>query len=231
MLELLLAAMLTGFVVIGIVAFLRQGLAMYYYDRARVMINRDIRSFTNQIDVDAVTANGFYIYPDFNTRYDASSVPPELLRADGQAGDFLVLVYLDPAQASTGASMVTRLIGYYREVTNATLNTGPVHRFDTAAPGYPTPLPSGGVNFATTPLYQILSTYVTGSASSYPIVTQLAQGLATNAPPQTTPTPRLFYNFVNQSVMINAQMSESLTERGVMSQSGNTYNFSVSPRG
>jgi hypothetical protein len=31
--------------------------------------------------------------------------------------------------------------------------------------------------------------------------------------------------------MIDAQISESLTEVGTTSQTGNTYNFTVSPRG
>src|SRR6185295_9864088 len=93
--------------------------------------------------------------------------------ANGQVGDFLVLVYTDPAQSSLGISMITKLVGYYREVTNTTLNTGPVHRFSIDLSAAP-------VNAKSAPMYTIVSNAVTGTASSYPIVTQLAQGLAIN---------------------------------------------------
>jgi prepilin-type N-terminal cleavage/methylation domain-containing protein len=213
--ESLMAVTVMGLASVGIIAFLRQGMLMYYADRARVMINRDIRSFTTQIDSDAVTANYFCLYQDFTTR---------TLKSDGEVGDFLVLVYTDPNAATTGISMITELIGYYREVTNTTLNSGPVHRFDIKL------APANYVN-ATTGMTTILTNLVTGGVSSYPIVTQLAQGLATNTDGTTAVTPALFYNFKNRCVMIDTQIAESLTETGTTSQTGNTYNFTVSPRG
>jgi hypothetical protein len=219
--ETLIAMSLVGLTAVGAVAFLRQGLRMYYADRARVMINRDIRSFTSMLDTDAVTANFFCLYPNFTTRSTGSPAVDAAV-ADGQVGDFLVLVFTDPSQTSFGISLITRLVGYYREVTDAATNSGPVHRFE--------------VNFATpidvksAPMFTILNNYVTGTAASYPIVTQLAQGLATNTTGAAV-TPALFYNFKNRSVMVDAQISQSLTERGTTSQTGNTYNFTVSPRG
>lgn len=224
MLEVMVAVTVMGLATVGIASFMRQALMMYYSVRAEHMINRDIRGFTNQIARDAVTANFFCIYPDFNTRSTTvSSVVSDASVVDGQVGDFLVLVYVDPAQASTGTSMVTRLVGYYREVTNTTLNTGPVHRFEINL--------STPVDAKASPMYSILNTYVTGSISSYPILTQVAQGIATNTAAQTVATPPLFYNRLNRSVMVSAQISASLTEKGVSAQTGNTYNFTVSPRG
>lgn len=224
MLEVMVAVTVMGLATVGIASFMRQALMMYYSVRAEHMINRDIRGFTNQLARDAVTANFFCIYPDFNTRSTTvASVVSDASVVDGQVGDFLVLVYVDPAQASTGTSMVTRLVGYYREVTNTTLNTGPVHRFEINL--------STPVDAKVSPMYTILNTYVTGSISSYPILTQVAQGIATNTATQTVATPPLFYNRLNRSVMVSAQISASLTEKGVSAQTGNTYNFTVSPRG
>lgn len=228
LIETLMATAVLGLATIGIVIFVRHALKLYYMDRARTMVNRDIRSFTSQLDNDAVTANYFCIYPGFSTR---SSGTTDLSVADGQVGDFLVLIYTDPAQTSAGNNVITRIVGYYREITDTTLNTGPVHRFDTARPGWSPAIPTAGVDMKSAPMYQIINTYVTGSAASYPIVTQLAQGLATNAGGAATPTPALFYNVGGRSIMVNAQVSESLSERGATSQTGNTYNFSVSPRG
>ena len=222
--ESLMAVTVMGLAAVGIIAFLRQGMKMYYTDRARTMINRDIRSFTTQMDTDAVTANMFVLYKDFNTRSSGSPAVDAAL-ADGQAGDFLVLIYTDPAQTSNGVSMITELVGYYREVTNTTLNSGPVHRFDIKL------TPANYVDIKSAPMFTILNNLVTGSISSYPIVTQLAQGLAISTSGTPTVTPALFYNFGNRSVMIDTQIAESLTETGTTSQTGNTYNFTVSPRG
>jgi prepilin-type N-terminal cleavage/methylation domain-containing protein len=222
--ETLIAVTIMGFATVGIVAFMRQGVRLYYADRARLMINRDIRAFTSQMDTDGVESNFYRIYPSFTTTSTGTgSATADAAVSDGQVGDYLVLVFTDPASTSKGISMITKLVGYYREVTNTTLNTGPVHRFSID-------LSSSPVNAASAPMYTILANAVTGSASSYPIVTQLAQGLATNATGATA-TPALFYNLKNRSIMINAQITESLTELGNVTQTGNTYNFAVSPRG
>lgn len=231
LIETLLAVTIMGFATVGIVAFIGTGLKMYYADRARLLINRDIRTFTAKLDSDAVTANFFCIYPDFSTRSNVSGgVTVDAVLADGEVGDFLVLVYTDPSSTSLGVSLVTRLVGYYREITSSitttdpetgatvTRNSGPVRRFDIDLSGAP-------VNIKSAPFYTLLSNAVTGGVSSYPIVEQLAQDQA------STGTPRLFYNFANRSVMVNAQIAESLTEQGTASQTGNTYNFTVSPRG
>lgn len=219
----MIASTVMALVVAGMVSTFGQGSKVYYMDRARLMINRDIRTFTSSIDTDAVTANFFVLYPNFATRSTTvSGVTTDAAVVNGQVGDFLVLVYTDPSQTSYGVSMINRLVGYYRDVTNVTLNSGPVHRFDLTLA---TP-----VNITSAPMYTIINNAVTGTAASYPIVTQLAQGLATNAS-GTTVTPALFYNFQNRSIMIDTQISESLTEVGSTSQTGNTYNFTVSPRG
>jgi len=222
--EILMAVAIMGFATIGIGAFLRQALMIYYSVRAEHIISREVRGVTGRLAMDAVTANYFCLYPDFTKRTAlAEGVVVDGSLVDGQVGDFLVLVYVDPARASTGASMITKLVGYYREVTNTTLNIGPVRRFEI-------PL-STPVDAKSAPMYQILNTYVKGSISSYPVLSQLAEGLSANTETQTVTTPPLFYNRLNRSVMIRAQISASLTEKGGSAQTGNTYNFTISPRG
>ncbi len=223
--EMLMAVGIMGLVSAVMVSFTKQAMKLYYADTARLKINHDIRAFTTQMDTDAVTANYFLIYPGFGSLTTGSgSTLADASVTDGGVGDLLVLVYTDPAQAATGTSMITELIGYYRQITDTTLNNGPVHRFDIPIS------PSVAANSA--PMYQIINTYVTGSASSpaYHIVTQLAQGLENNAAQNAT-TPALFYNRQNRSIIINAQVSELQSEQGASTQVGNTYNFTVSPRG
>lgn len=222
LLETLLAVSILAIATVGIMSFFIQGTKMYYSDRASLIINRDIRTFTAKLDTDAVTSNYFRIYPDFSTRVDSNGNDQSVVY--GQVGDMAVFIYTDPSQTQYGISLITRLVGYYREVTNTTLNTGPVHRFDIDLSANP-------VNSLNINIGALLNQKVTGSASSYPIVTQIAQGLATSTT-SSTPTPKLFYNFVNRSVMVAAQISESLNETQLStSRTGNTYNFTISPRG
>ena len=225
LIELMVALAIISITMAGVVLFMHQGLKMYYLDRGRTMVNRDMRSFTSQLDDDAVTSNYFRIYTDFATRVTSGGADAAV--ADGQVGDFVVFVFTTPDASAGGVGRITRLVGYYREITDTTNNTGPVHRFDVST--ITTALPSG-VDPRTTTLGAVINTYVTGTASSYPVVTQLAEGLATNSS-GTTATPALFYDWQNRSVMINAQVSEYLSETGTTSQTGSTYNFTVSPRG
>ena len=221
MAEILVAVVIMGLLGSGMVSFLKQATLMYYADRARFMISNDVRSFTARLDTDAVTANFFCIYPGFSNRSTTvGSVTSDAAVSDGEVGDFLVLVYTDPA--STGTSMINKLIGYYREITNASLNTGPVHRFEINI--------SPAVAANSSAMYQLVNTYVTGTVSSYPTITQISQGLELNNALNTT-TPALFYNRQNRSILVSAQVSALLSEEGNGSQTGNTYNFTVSPRG
>jgi len=221
--EMMMALAIMGLVSAGVVAFVHQALLTYYGSRGRLMINNDVRAITNKMDTDAVTANYFCIYPGFSSRTTGSGATlADAAVADGGVGDMLVLVYTDPAQSTSGVSMINRLVGYYREVTNATLNTGPVRRFDITI--------SPAVSAASAPMYSILNTYVTGTIGSYPQLTSIAQGLENNAALNAT-TTSLFYNYQNRSILVSAQLSELVAEKGSGNQVGNTYNFTVSPRG
>jgi len=218
--EIMVATTILGVVTLGIVTFLFQGSKIYYRDRAALIINRDIRTLTSALDTDAVTSNFFRVYADFSSRVNSSSADAAV--RSGEIGDMVVFVFTDPSTTNNGANFVNRLVGYYREVTNTSLNTGPVHRFDvTVSP-----------SVQTDNIGALLNTKVTGAAATYPIVTQIAQGNSSNTDGTSTAVTKLFYNYKNHSAMIAAQISESLNEVQLStSQMGNTYNFSVSPRG
>jgi len=221
--EMMTAVAIMGLVSAGVIAFVHQALLTYYSSRARLMINNEVRVITTKIDTDAVTANYFCIYPAFSSRTTGSgSTLADASVADGGVGDMLVLVYTDPAQTSSGVSMINRIVGYYRQITNSTLNTGPVRRFDITI--------SPAISASSAPMYTLLNTYVTGTITSYPEITSIAQGLENNAALNAT-TPALFYNFQNRSIIISAQLSELTAETGTSNTAGNTYNFTVSPRG
>lgn len=85
-------------------------------DQGKLSINRDIRSFTNELSDNGTEASLFTIYKSFTDR-SASG--------DGASGDFLVLEIRD----DTDSSLVKKLVGYYRATSNVS-TPGPVQTFE-----------------------------------------------------------------------------------------------------
>lgn len=201
--EMLVTMGLMGLVTVGLLRFTIQALNIYYYDGGRLMVNKDIRTFTSDLATDAVASNYFRIYPDFQTRTTPVT--------DGNSGEFLVLVFTD-TNTSTGAAVITQLVGYYRDPVNPSDPTslGPVRKFNSLI----------ATADQTTDLPTLLTSYApTSAAHSNPVVIQLAQGLADG---------NLFYDYYDRSVMIRGQ----IVEHGNQTRNAvNTYNFTVSPRG
>lgn len=202
--EIMVAVGLLGLVIGGVLRFAIQSLNTYLYDSGRLMVNRDMRTFTGSLARDAVASNYFRIYPDFQTR--------SAFVTDGTSGDFLVLAFTD-INSTAGTYYITQLIGYYRDPSNPNdpASLGPVRRFS--------------VNIATADRTKDLPTLVaqyvpTNTATSNPVVIQLAQGLSDGS---------LFYDYRDRSVMVRGQIVDygSRGARAAIS----TYNFTVSPRG
>ena len=209
--EMMVALAIMGLAAVGILRFLIQGLNIYHYDQGRITVNKDIRSFTEELTTNAVYSNYFRIYPNFSSRSNTvGSVTTDAWVNDGQSGDFLLLIFAD-TDATTGKTTINRLIGYYR-VPTAAGQSGPVRKFDVAI--------SPAVDPTVTPIYSILNTNVpTSTANTNRQVLQLAQGLSNGT---------LFYNFYDRSVMVKGQIIEQGDQRR---RAINTYNFTVSPRG
>lgn len=214
--EVMVTVFIVSLVIIGVIGFTRFGLNLYAYETGRLKVNRDIRTFTQQMATNAEYANGFALFKSFtgdrSSGTDATGNPVSTKLKDGDSGDFLVLysVYSDP---NTGAEQIQRLIGYYRDPSdsNDPTSPGPVRKFDT-----------GNFPPSSLPLCTLLDTYQKAeNHSGNPIVVQLATGSTAN-------NGLLFYDFKESSIMIKGQITESgsLNENAV-----NTYNFTVSPRG
>jgi prepilin-type N-terminal cleavage/methylation domain-containing protein len=203
LLEILITVGLVGLITVGVLRFTIQSLNIYFYDSGRLMVNKDIRTFTSDLATDAVASNYFRIYPDFQTRTAAVT--------DGNSGEFLVLIYTE-SNTTTGAILITNLVGYYRDPVdlNDPASLGPVRKFNVA-------IATADQNKT---LPDLLTQYApTSAAHSNPVVIQLAQGLSDG---------NLFYDYYDRSIMIRGQ----IVERGNQVKSAvNTYNFTVSPRG
>jgi len=206
-----------GLAMVGCLGFLIQSLKSYSYDTSKLFVNRDIRTFTNELTDNATYANYFLIFPSFSG--DRSSTDPttgvtsDTSVNDGLSGDLLVLVYKDDtinSDGSTNDTKVKRLIGYYRyaDPTSAsdTSGQGPVRTFDiTISPS------------SSAPVWSLLPNVSTMKTN--PLVLQLSVGLADQ---------KLFYNYYDRSIMVKGQIFHAgkLTKDAT-----NIYNFTVSPRG
>jgi len=215
--ELMIAASLSLIVIGGVTTFVIYSGRMIFVTNEKIRINDDIRDLTNQMTDVARDANLFMIYPDF--RSDKSR--PQYT---GETGDLLVLVFQDEGYPESPGVVrrITRVVGYFRD--RGEENRGPVRRFDTRQiwpNGIPHPAGSD-VNPRTAQplnLEQILGrNEITGAQNSFPVVVELARGLANQS---------LFYNHLGRSVVVNAQIIRG----SVVKEVTDTYNFTISPRG
>lgn len=210
MIELMIASTILLIMVTAVLGLFINMMKSYKYNTFRLSINRDVRTFTNELTDTATFANYFIILSDFNTRTVGAS-PDEVLAylADGESGDCLLLVFKDPADDTK----ISRLVGYYHDPDSAGL--GPIRKFDTSFSPSVTGTQLWTLMPSTTTLHtnpDVISAGTIGRANG------------------TTTVSKLFYNFFNRSIMIKGQINyvsnDGLTRRAV-----STYNFTVSPRG
>lgn len=213
--EILIASTIALMVMVGLMSFFIQSLNIYHYDSGKIRVNRDLRALTSEMSETATFANYALIYPSFTSRTQmvtvtnpvtgvttTSGVPLQV--EDGQSGDLLVLVYVDPDDDR----LIQRMVGYFRSPIdpNDPNSEGPVRRFDL------TYSPSSSL-----PAVNLLP--AVNTMNNWPEVIELSRGLSNG---------RLFHNFYGRSVMIRGQ----IFHRGDLNRRAtNTYNFTVSPRG
>jgi len=205
--EMMVVVGIMGLIFSGVLSFTFQAMKIYFYDGGRLMVNKDMRTFTTALANDAVASNYFRIYPNFQTR--------TAFVTDGTSGDFLILAFTN-TDNSTGNFFITNLVGYYRDADPANpTSLGPVRRFS--------------VTIASADQSKDLATLIglyipTSATSSYPAVIQLAQGLSNGS---------LFYDYRDRSVMVRGQIVDYGNNLEVSTNTSraavNTYNFTVSP--
>lgn len=208
--ETLIATTVMGIATTAILGLFINMMKSYKYNAFRLQINRDVRTFTNELSDTATYANYFVILTDFSTR-TTGAVGSEVLAsmADGESGDCLLLVFKDP----TDDSKIQRMIGYYHDPDAD--GYGPIRKFDLSFS------PSSSVTSIWT-LMPATSTLHTNDD----IISAGTVGKATG----TSTSGRLFYNFNARSVMVKGQINYISTD-GLTRRAVSTYNFTVSPRG
>ncbi len=208
--EVMVATAILSLVVVMILSLFINLMKSYKYNSFRLSINRDIRTFTNELTDTATYANYFVILDDFSTRTTGPEGSEVLATMGvGESGDCLLLIFKDPADDTK----IQRLIGYYHDPDSDGL--GPVRKFDT------TFSPSS----SSTQLWTLMP--ATSTLHTNPdIISAGIVGRATG----TSSVRKLFYNFFNRSVMVKGQINYVSTD-GLTRRAVSTYNFTVSPRG
>jgi len=114
--ELLIGMTISTVVLGGTISLFLMGSTTAANGTGRLLINRDIRNFTNEMIENARYADYFKTYTSYTDRTEQN---------DGGSGDFLVLVHRDV----TDPDKISRIIGYYRYTISVGAE-GPVLMFD-----------------------------------------------------------------------------------------------------
>lgn len=213
--EVLIAMTLTGMVLVA-VAQMTIGIGRMNFDSvAKLLINRDVRAFTNQLSQAGRSAREYRVYDSMENLVE---------RQSGQSGDLLVLVWADPLPlddpniGSAQEYYYRSVIIFARTIDDFTSNIGPVIRLER------TFLPAGtsdAVLSTTTTIQDITRGMLDGTAPnvSRREVLELTRGLADS---------RLFFHGrTGRSIVINGEIFHNNRAREVT----NTYNFTITPRG
>jgi len=208
--ELLVATTILALSVTAILGLFVNLMKSYKYNTFRLSINRDVRTFTNELTDTATYANYYVILADFVTR-TTGATGSEVLASmgDGESGDCVLLVFKD----LTDDTKIARVVGYYHDPDST--GFGPIRKFDL----------SFSPSSSATSLWTLLPDPTTLHTNP-DIISAGTVGKATG----TSTSGRLFYNFFNRSVMIKGQINYVSTD-GLTRRAVSTYNFTVSPRG
>lgn len=211
--ELMIAIALSGLV---LAAFhqLVLGTGRTLFDSTnKLLIAKDVRSFTNEISRSGRSARDFRIYNSINDRTE---------RQSGQSGDVLALIWAEPESiedASAGQSQrffIQRIVIYAR-VPEEGGNEGPVWRYERTYA-----LPDADANIEGTDSAEHSIDALVGDIldnGARRQVLQLSRGLANER--------LFFYSRLGESVVVNGEIYHGNDHRRVT----NTYNFTISPRG
>jgi type II secretory pathway component PulJ len=204
--EIMFVLLIMGFVSIGLYQFAVDTSRALFTSTEKNEIADDIRQFTGEMEGVAKSANFAYVYTSFqaNDRNDITD-----RRRDGQSGDCVIFVFVEANSNPLNPDLITKIVGYFRRPdTSDAEGRGPVLKFEKKF--------SPGRSVATYTPESLIADLA--YSDDYPNVVELSKGLASG---------KLFYNYLDRSVMIKAEIIHGNAAKRVT----DTYNFTVSPRG
>ncbi|MCF7686709.1 MAG: prepilin-type N-terminal cleavage/methylation domain-containing protein [Cephaloticoccus sp.] len=253
--ETIVTMTIIGFVVIGVMPFFLQNTKYLYTSEQKLLINADIRDFTNEMVENAREANYFVLYQAAYTRvrtddgvtvkrdFNSSGTVNAIDRMTaGQAGEFLVFVYYeDPffdsrfydgnANNNDITSVrVTRMVSYWAAPNRNIPGKTALYVMDTdsfkSSPSATSWSTPWSVTFPVT-----LTSSVTIESLLQPATLAYAQTsnarIVINDMRGLGPSGSYFVNYLNRSVLVRAKILHGNQAKRVT----NTYNFTITPRG
>ncbi len=252
--ETIVTMTIIGFVVMGVMPFFLQNAKYLFTSEQKLLINADIRDFTNEMVENAREANYFVLYEAAYTRVRIDGVT---VRRDqnnngminaidrmtaGQAGEFLVFVYYeDPffdSRFYDGVSTnnditsvrVTRMVSYWAAPHRTDSAKTALYVLDTD--DYKS---SPTDTSWTTPWSQTFPVSLTSSVTIETLLQPATLAWAQHASADIIindmrglgPSGSYFVNYLNRSVLVRAKILHGNQAKRVT----NTYNFTITPRG
>lgn len=251
--EVMVTSTIVGLILAGAGAFFLQTGRYLFTTEQKLLINADIRDFTNEMVENAREANYFVLYRSFASRSrngvtvqrDSNgngTVNAADRRAAGQGGEFLVFVYYedpffdsrfydgDATNNAIVSSRVTRLVAYWVAPNREDASEWALYRMDTDS-------------FRSDPT---ATTWTTSWNRTFPVTLNSVTTLESLLPPASSdeaqasyaeivvndveglaPGGDYFVNFQNRSILVRAKILHGNQAKRVT----NTYNFTVTPRG
>lgn len=251
--ELMVTSAIVGIVLAGVLPFLITNLKILFVGEQKLLINSDVRNYTNNLVENARESNYFVLYQSFHawTRPDGRTVTRDASgngtinandrRQSGEQGDFLVFVYYnDPYFDSRfydnvignepviTSLEVNRIVAYWFAPNNRINGENAVYSFDTddyKGAGATWNTPWG----ATLPAE--LTDVVTVESLLPPATAAWAADsrfeIIVNDVGGLTADRFQYENFQNRSILVRLRILHGSQAKRVT----NTYNFTITPRG
>jgi len=256
LIELMMTMTIIGFVLIGVLPFVIFNMQSEFISEQKLLVNGDVRGFTNGMISDGDGANCFALYQSFypHTLSDGTAVARDvdgngvINSADrlqsGQSGDFLVFVYYqDPFydarfydsnpnnQPTIGTNMtVERIVCYWLAPNRNYSGETALYRLDTDS--FKT---SSTSTSWTTPWGVTLPATLSSTVTLESLLPPNTATAATNASYATIVLNNLqglssglnFVNYQGRGILVRSRILHGNQAKRVT----NTYNFTVTPRG
>jgi len=252
--EIMVTSAIIGLILIGVLPFFLANSKSLFVSEQKLLVNGDLRAFTNGLIQDVESASGFMLYQSFYSRTlsDGTAVNRDIngdgvidvadRMQSGQSGDFLVLVYYqdpfydsrfyddDPDNQPTlgSSTTISRIVAYWLAPNRNYLGETALYRFDTDQ------------------FKGIASTWMTPWGATFPatlgsgvtvesLLPPAVESAATDAHYAAVALNNLqglssnlnFVNYQGRSVFVRSRILHGNQAKRVT----NIYNFTVSPRG
>lgn len=214
--EVIVATTIFGMVGVAVLGMYLSITKIDFDSTAKLLINKDVRSFTNELSSATRSAQEFKMYLS----------PDNLVeRSSGERGDVLVLLQAQPESIEDAVwgedqeYYYEKIIIFARVVDDEDANRGPVMRYER---NYALPSATVDGTPASENSKAALTASIIANADGLTQVEQvieLTRGLADER--------LFFYNRLGESVTVNGELYHGNDARRVT----NTYNFTIAPRG